>query len=528
MASHGANNTTGDLAFDHETDPEPREECGVFGAWAPGEEVAKLAYYGLYALQHRGQEAAGISVSDGSQIVVFKDLGLVSQVFDEQILSALEGHIAVGHCRYSTTGGGTWENAQPTFRNTAAGSGIALGHNGNLVNTAELADKAAQLGAIGNGDDMPDRAAKRATTDSDVMTALLAAAAADKGVEAAAMELLPTFKGAFCLVFADENTLYAARDPQGVRPLVLGRLERGWVVASETAGLDIVGASFVREVEPGELLAIDADGLRSSRFAAPEPKGCVFEYVYLARPDTTIAGRSVHATRVEIGRKLAQEHPAEGDLVIPVPESGTPAAIGFAQSSGIPYGSGLVKNAYVGRTFIQPSQTIRQLGIRLKLNPLRDVIRGKRLVVVDDSIVRGNTQRALVRMLREAGALEVHVRIASPPVRWPCFYGIDFASRAELVANGLDMDGIRRSIGSDSLGYVSLDGLIAASEQPASRLCAACFDGEYPISLPDDELIGKHVLESLQPARQPDEPSATSSLSVPQAGYGAEDAVKRP
>ncbi|MPY77592.1 MAG: amidophosphoribosyltransferase [Actinophytocola sp.] len=515
--------------MDHSTDPEPREECGVFGAWAPGEEVAKLAYYGLYALQHRGQEAAGISVSDGSQTVVFKDLGLVSQVFDEQVLCALEGHIAVGHCRYSTTGGSTWENAQPTFRNTATGSGIALGHNGNLVNTAELAARAAEIGAIGNGDDLRGpRQDNRATTDSDVMTALLASAAADKGVEAAALELLPTFKGAFCLVFADENTLYAARDPQGVRPLVLGRLERGWVVASETAGLDIVGASFVREVEPGELLAIDADGLRSSRFAAPEPKGCVFEYVYLARPDTTIAGRSVHATRVEIGRRLAQEHPAEGDLVIPVPESGTPAAIGYAQSSGIPYGSGLVKNAYVGRTFIQPSQTIRQLGIRLKLNPLRDVIRGKRLVVVDDSIVRGNTQRALVRMLREAGALEVHVRIASPPVRWPCFYGIDFASRAELIANGLDMEGIRRSIGADSLGYVSLDGLIAASEQPASRLCAACFDGEYPIPLPDDELIGKHVLESLQPARQPDEPSATSSLSVPQAGYGAEDAVKRP
>jgi amidophosphoribosyltransferase len=254
---------------------------------------------------------------------------------------------------------------------------------------------------------------------------------------------------------------------------------------------------MVREVEPGELLAIDADGLRSSRFAAPEPKGCVFEYVYLARPDSLLAGRSVHATRVDIGRRLAAEHPVEADLVIPVPESGTPAAVGYAQGSGIPYGQGLVKNQYVGRTFIQPSQTIRQLGIRLKLNPLRHVIRGKRLVVVDDSIVRGNTQRALVRMLREAGALEVHVRIASPPVKWPCFYGIDFATRAELVASGVDIEGVRRSIGCDTLGYVSLEGLIAASEQPKSRLCSACFDGEYPIPLPESALLGKHLLEEL-------------------------------
>ncbi|CRK60431.1 Amidophosphoribosyltransferase [Alloactinosynnema sp. L-07] len=494
-------------------EPEPREECGVFGVWAPGEEVAKLTYYGLYALQHRGQEAAGISVADGQQIVVFKDLGLVSQVFDEQVLSSLRGHVAVGHCRYSTTGSTTWENAQPTFKTTATGSGLSLGHNGNLVNTAELRDKAVEMKAV---------ARNGATTDSDLLTGLLAATAADIGIEQAALRLLPEVRGAYCLVFSDESTLYAARDPHGVRPLVLGRLERGWVVASETAALDIVGASFVREVEPGELIAIDAEGLRSSRFATPEPKGCLFEYVYLARPDTTIAGRGVHATRVEIGRKLAAEFPAEADLVIPVPESGTPAAIGYAQASGIPYGSGLVKNAYVGRTFIQPSQTIRQLGIRLKLNPLRDVIRGKRLVVVDDSVVRGNTQRALVRMLREAGALEVHVRIASPPVRWPCFYGIDFASRAELIANGLDLDGIRRSIGADTLGYVSLEALVAASEQPRTRLCSACFDGEYPIPLPDDARIGKHLLEGIEKG------IAGSAAPVLSAGYGAEDALQRP
>jgi amidophosphoribosyltransferase len=492
----------------------PHEECGVFGVWAPGEEVAKLAYFGLFALQHRGQEAAGIAVSDGSQVLVFKDLGLVSQVFDEQVLSSLSGHIALGHCRYSTTGSTTWENAQPTFCTTATGSGLALGHNGNLVNTAELLQRARKVG-------VPTR--NGATTDSDLITGLLATLAADTGIENAAQRLLPQLRGAFSLVFCDEGTLYAARDPHGVRPLVLGRLDRGWVVASETAALDIVGASFVREVEPGELLAIDASGLRSSRFAGPDPKGCVFEYVYLARPDTTIAGRGVHATRVEIGRRLAAEHPADADLVIPVPESGTPAAIGYAQGSGIPYGKGLVKNAYVGRTFIQPSQTIRQLGIRLKLNPLRDVIRGKRLVVVDDSIVRGNTQRALVRMLRESGAIEVHVRIASPPVRWPCFYGIDFASRVELIANGADVDGVRRSIGADSLGYVSLDNLIAASEQPASRLCTACFDGRYPIPLPSSESLGKHLLEDLDAVARG---VAGDTEPVLHRGAGADDALR--
>ncbi|KHO17764.1 amidophosphoribosyltransferase [Mycolicibacterium setense] len=479
---------------------EPREECGVFGVWAPGEDVAKLTYYGLYALQHRGQEAAGIAVSDGSQILVFKDLGLVSQVFDEQTLAAMPGHVAVGHCRYSTTGSTTWENAQPVFRNTAAGTGVALGHNGNLVNTAELAARARSAGLI----DTKHAGNMLATTDSDILGALLAHGAADATLEQAALELLPTVRGAFCLTFMDENTLYAARDPHGVRPLALGRLDRGWVVASETAALDIVGASFVRDIEPGELLAIDADGVRSTRFANPEPKGCVFEYVYLARPDSTLVGRSVHATRVDIGRRLAREHPIDADLVIGVPESGTPAAVGYAQESGIPFGQGLMKNAYVGRTFIQPSQTIRQLGIRLKLNPLREVIRGKRLIVVDDSIVRGNTQRALVRMLREAGALEVHVRIASPPVRWPCFYGIDFATPAELIANaasaeheGEMLEAVRHAIGADSLGYISQQGMIAATEQPPTRLCSACFDGNYPIELPGETALGKNVIEHM-------------------------------
>ncbi len=479
--ARGDGRLTHDLLPD---DKRPQDACGVFGVWATGEEVAKLAYFALYALQHRGQEAAGIAVSDGASVLVYKDLGLVSQVFDEATLNTLQGHIAVGHTRYSTTGSTTWENAQPSFRTTSAGTGLALGHNGNLVNTAELAAAAAGLTG-GHG----------STSDSDLITALLAARP-DVSVEQAALDVLPTLRGAFSLVFMDEHTLYAARDAQGVRPLVLGRLDRGWVVTSETAALDIVGASFVREIEPGEVIAIDEDGLRSAHFAVAEPKGCLFEFVYLARPDTTISGRSVHSTRVAVGRRLAREHPVEADLVIPTPESGTPGAIGYAEESGIPYGVGLVKNAYVGRTFIQPSQTIRQLGIRLKLNPLRDVIRGKRLIVVDDSIVRGNTQRALVRMLREAGALEVHVRITSPPVKWPCFYGIDFASRAELIANGLDVDGVRASLGADSLGYVSLDGLIAATDQPRTRLCRACFDGHYPIPIPD--LVGKHVLEGIE------------------------------
>jgi amidophosphoribosyltransferase len=479
----------GDGRLTDDLDPQergPQDACGVFGVWAPEEEVAKLTYFGLFALQHRGQEAAGIAVSDGSGVVVYKDLGLVSQVFDEPTLASLRGHLAIGHTRYSTTGGSNWENAQPTLRATPAGTTIALAHNGNLVNTAELAKEVADRGLE------PDSA----TSDTSLVTTLLASRP-DISVEAAALEVLPTLRGAFSFVFMDEHTLYAARDAQGVRPLVLGRMERGWAVASETAALDIVGASFVREVEPGEIIAIDEHGLRSSRFAAPEPKGCLFEYVYLARPDTTIAGRNIYSARVEVGRKLAEEHPVEADLVIGVPESGIPAAIGYAEASGIPYSAGFMKNAYVGRTFIQPSQTLRQLGIRLKLNPLREVVRGKRIVVIDDSIVRGNTQRAQIRMLREAGALEVHVRISSPPIKWPCFYGIDFATRAELVANGLEIDGIRRLIGADSLGYVSLDGLVSATEQPKSRLCMACFTGEYPIELPAGNLIGKHVLEGV-------------------------------
>ena len=467
-------------------DKGPQDACGVFGVWAPGEEVAKLTFYGLYALQHRGTESAGIATSDGSRILVYKDMGLVSQVFTESDLATLPGDLAIGHCRYSTTGSSTWVNAQPTLRPTKYGT-LALAHNGNLTNTGDLAELVQKL--------EPSNAREGgATTDTEIMTALISLQN-EKNVEASAMTVLPQLEGAFSLVFMDEHTLYAARDRHGVRPLVLGKLENGWVVASESAALDIVGAAFVREIEPGEFVAIDANGVRSERWAVAEPKGCLFEYVYLARPDTTIAGEGIHATRVRIGERLAKEAPVEADLVIPVPESGTPAAIGYAKGSGIPFGMGLVKNSYVGRTFIQPSQTIRQLGIRLKLNPLREIIEGKRIVVVDDSIVRGNTQRAIVRMLREAGAREIHVRISSPPVKWPCFYGIDFATRAELVASGLEVEEIRRSIGADSLGYVSLEGLIESTQIDENKLCGACFTGQYPIQIPADMSEGKMRLE---------------------------------
>ena len=467
----------------------PQDQCGVFGVWAPGEEVAKLTYFGLYALQHRGQESAGIATSNGKKLTVYKDMGLVSQVFSESALEALVGHVAIGHTRYSTTGSSSWRNAQPTLGRTASGT-VALGHNGNLTNTAELLE----LLRSQYPDQSDNEITGGNTTDTAVLTALLAGNP-DNSLEGTAMELLPKVRGAFSLVFMDEQTLYAARDPQGVRPLVLGRLSSGWVVASESAALDIVGASFVREVEPGELIVIDENGFRSMIFAKPKRAGCVFEYVYLARPDTSINGRNVYDARVEMGKALAREYPVEADLVIPTPDSGTPAAIGFSQESGIPFGHGLVKNAYVGRTFIQPSQTIRQLGIRLKLNPLKEVIKGKRIIVVDDSIVRGNTQRALVQMLREAGAKEIHVRISSPPITWPCFYGVDFATRAELIATGLAPDDVRASIGADSLGYLSKEGMIAASEQKESELCTACFTGSYPIELPTADRLGKNLLE---------------------------------
>jgi amidophosphoribosyltransferase len=457
---------------------DPKEECGVFGVWAPGEDVARLIYFGLFAQQHRGQESAGIAVSDGEHLLVFKELGLVSQVFNEATLSTLRGDLGIGHNRYSTTGSTTWDNAQPAFKTDGQRS-LALGHNGNLVNTLELAERAGRPGM--------------ATTDSDLVATILARHPAED-LEAALLQVLPSLEGAFSFVLMDERTLFAARDPLGLRPLSIGRLPNGFCVASETCALDIVGATFLRDVEPGELLRIDDRGLRSSRFAERGRQAlCIFEYVYLARPDSRIRGRTVHEVRRELGRRLAAEAPAEGDLVIPVPDTAHSAAQGYSEVSGLPYGEGLMKNRYVGRTFIQPSQSLRERGVKLKLNPMPEAVRGRRLVVIDDSIVRGTTTRQIVQALREAGADEVHARITCPPIVWPCFYGIDMSTRAELVASDLSVEEIRQFVGADSLGYLSLDGMVAATGQEQDAFCRACFDGEYPIPIP--ERAGKFLLE---------------------------------
>ena len=455
----------------------------MFGVWAPGEDVARLTYFGLYAQQHRGQESAGIAVSDGQNILVYKDLGLVAQVFNEATLTTLHGDLAIGHTRYSTTGSTTWDNAQPVFKNDGVRA-LALGHNGNLVNTTELATRIGRSAA--------------ATTDSDLVATMLAAEMAHVDLEGAAKRVLPHLEGAFCFVLADERSVFAARDAHGLRPLSIGKLPGGFVVASETCALDIVGASLIREVEPGELVRIDDRGVHSSRFAeSPRKALCIFEFVYLSRADSRMKGVSVHESRREMGRILAAEHPADADLVIAVPNTGHSAAQGFSEVSGIPYGDGLHKNQYVGRTFIQPSQSLRERGVKLKLNPLPDSIRGKRLVVVDDSIVRGTTTRQIVTMLREAGASEVNIRITCPPIRWPCFYGIDMSTRQELVAADLAVEQIREYVGADSLGYLSQAGMVRATGAPEDQFCRACFDGEYPIEVP--EHAGKFVLEEQLP-----------------------------
>ena len=460
----------------------PKEECGLFGVWAPGEDVSRLTYFGLFAQQHRGQESAGMAVSDGQNLLVYKELGLVSQVFDEATLGTLQGDLAIGHTRYSTTGSTTWENAQPAFKTDGERS-LALGHNGNLVNTLELAERSGR--------------AAPATTDSDLVAGLLAGRL-EAGLWEASLAVLPDLRGAFCFVMMDERSVYAARDPHGMRPLSIGRLPSGYCVASETCALDIVGATFIRDVEPGELIRFDDRGPRSARFAeSPRKALCIFEFVYLARADSRIQGATVHEVRRTLGRSLAMEAPADADMVMPVPDTGHSAAQGYAEVSGIPYGEGLMKNRYVGRTFIQPSQSLRERGVKLKLNPIPDAIRGKRLVVIDDSTVRGTTTRQIVQALREAGAAEVHTRITCPPIQWPCFYGIDMPTRYELVASDLSVEEIRQFVGADSLGYLSLDGMVAATGASRGDFCRACFDGEYPIEVPEG--AGKFLLE--QPAR---------------------------
>ncbi|MCL6472933.1 MAG: amidophosphoribosyltransferase [Firmicutes bacterium] len=476
------------LDFNLYQDDRPEEACGVFGIFAPGEDVAKLTYFGLHALQHRGQESAGIAVvDDNKSIIIYKDMGLITQVFNERNLASLHGDIAIGHNRYSTTGSSIhWENAQPIYK-TFEGGSLALAHNGNLINTQELRYALSKNGLR-----------FRSTSDSEVIATLIASYA-DKGmkVEDAIAATMKQLKGAYSLVILTENKLYAVRDPYGVRPLAIGKLNGFYAVASESCALNIIGADYVRDVNPGEIAVIDKDGLTSLQAIEPaKPSLCIFEFVYFARPDTRLYDRLLYSAREAMGAELAKEQPCEGaDLVIGVPDSGVPSAIGYAHKSGLPYREGLVKNRYIGRTFIQPTQTIRQTGIRLKLNPLCEVIKGKKIVVVDDSIVRGNTSKKIIEILKEAGAREVHMRISSPPVKWPCFYGIDTAEQEQLIAANNKVEAIREYIGADSLGYLSIRGLVKSTKAKRDNFCLACFDGSYPIEVPEDLKITKLMLE---------------------------------
>jgi amidophosphoribosyltransferase len=444
--------------------------CGLFGIQSQARDVARLTYFGLFALQHRGQESAGIAVSDGGRLTTLRDMGLVTQVFDEQKLRGLRGELAIGHTRYSTTGSSQWANAQPLVQHGSVRT-VALGHNGNLTNAAELRD---ELAAQGH---------RLATTaDSEVIAALIANDPAP--LPEAVAGAMRRLDGAFSVVALSEGKLVAFRDPRGMRPLCLGRLDGDWVVASETCALDIVGADVEREIRPGELVLIDDEV--DARAVLPEDDGgalCIFEFFYLARPDSRLCGVEVHGARVRMGERLAQESPVEADLVLPIPDSGTPAAIGFSRALNIPFSEGLIKNRYVGRTFIEPDQGLREQGIRLKFNPLAEVA-GKRVVAVDDSIVRGNTTRQIVQMLFDAGAAEVHVRVSAPPVIGQCFYGIDFADPAELIAANKTVEEVREYIGATSLAYLSLEGLQASTRRPASQFCRACLTRDYPTAIP--------------------------------------------
>jgi amidophosphoribosyltransferase len=458
----------------------PGEACGVFGVSGRDIEAARLTYFGLFALQHRGQESAGISVSDGENITVYKDLGLVAQVFDETVLAGLPGSLAVGHTRYSTTGSNSWENSQPVFRHLGWNA-IALAHNGNLTNTDTLAS---QMGPLA------------ATTDSELMAESIAHAMTEDGLSLAdaLVRTLPQFQGAFTLCVMDNSTLVGVRDPHGFRPLCLGKLGDSWVLSSETAALDILGADFVRQVAPGEMVVIGEDGPQSSfPFEPTEPRLCIFEFVYFARPDSTLLGQTIHKARQRMGRALADQAPVAADITVPVPESGIPAAQGFSEVSGIPYVDGLVKNRYVGRTFIQPAQAMRERGVRMKLNAMPGMIKDKRVVLVDDSIVRGSTTKQLVAIVREAGATEVHLRISSPPYRWPCFYGMDTGDRSTLLAADRSIDEIAEALEVDSLEYLELDNLIEATGADGDIFCTACLSGQYPTDIPIAD--GKFLLE---------------------------------
>ena len=444
--------------------------CGLFGIHSPERDVARLTYFGLFALQHRGQESAGIAVSAGGRLTTLRDMGLVTQVFDEQKLRGLRGEIAIGHTRYSTTGSSQWWNAQPLVQHGSART-VALGHNGNLTNASELRD---ELAADGH---------RLATTaDTEVIAALIASDPAP--LAEAVANAMRRLDGAYSVVALSEGKLIAFRDPRGMRPFCLGRLDGDWVVASETCALDLVGAKLEREVRPGELLLID-EGIESHQ-VMPEDDGgafCIFEFFYLARPDSRLSGVEMHGARIRMGERLAEEAPVDADLVLPIPDSGTPAAIGFSRALNIPFSEGLIKNRYVGRTFIQPDQGLREQGIKLKFNPLAEVA-GKRVVAVDDSIVRGNTTRQIVQMLFDAGAAEVHIRVSAPPVISQCYYGIDFADPNELIAAKKSVEEVREYLGATTLAYLSLEGLQASTRRPASQFCRACLTREYPTAIP--------------------------------------------
>ncbi|HEU4448656.1 MAG TPA: amidophosphoribosyltransferase [Gaiellaceae bacterium] len=452
--------------------------CGVFGIHAPGRDVARLSYFGLFALQHRGQESAGIAVSDGGRLTALRDMGLVTQVFSEQKLRGLRGQTAIGHTRYSTTGSTHWANAQPIVHHGSART-VALAHNGNLTNTGELRAELLRSGAR-----------LSSTSDTEVIAALVARD--ERPLEDAVAATMARIEGAFSAVLLSEGKLVGFRDPDGIRPLVLGELDGDSLVASETCAFDLIGAQPVRELRPGELVVMDGEGVRGGQ--AVEPRGggalCIFEFIYFARPDSTLRGIELHGARVRMGERLAGEAPVEADLVMAVPDSGTPAAIGFARASGIPFQEGLIKNRYVGRTFIQPDQGLRERGVRMKFNPLGEV-RGKRVVVVDDSIVRGSTTRQIVAMLFESGAGEVHVRVSSPPIVSPCFYGIDMAGEDELIAATRSVEEVREEIGATSLAYLSLEGLQEATRRPADSFCRACLTRSYPTRIPEDLRLAK-------------------------------------
>jgi amidophosphoribosyltransferase len=457
--------------------------CGVFGIHGPERDVARLSYFGLFALQHRGQESAGIAVSDRGRLTVLRDMGLVAQVFSEEKLRGLRGQVAIGHTRYSTTGSTHWANAQPIVQHGRART-VALGHNGNLTNTSRLRAELLEQGVR-----------LKSTSDTEVIAALIARD--ERPLEKAVAAAMEKIEGAFSAVVLSEGKLVGFRDPDGIRPLVLGRLDDDWLLASESCAFDLLGAEVVRELGPGELVVIDEDGCRSVQ--AVEPKGggalCIFEFIYFARPDSKLRGVELHGARVRMGEQLGAEAPVEADLVMGVPDSGTPAAIGFARATGIPFAEGLIKNRYVGRTFIQPDQALREHGIKSKFNPLAEVA-GKRVVVVDDSIVRGSTTRQIVAMLFEAGALEVHVRISSPPIVSPCFYGIDMADEDELVAAGRSVDEVREEIGATSLAYLSLEGLQDSTRRPEGTFCRACLTRSYPTQIPEDLKLAKLRFEA--------------------------------